>query len=81
MSTISLSPGVSGATNTFVSIPVTPTPTTEYTTFSTNTIEAKRPVVSTEPQIRFLDSTDQIAWEAFMRIEPRYSDANRRLAQ
>jgi hypothetical protein len=82
MSTIPLSSSVSGVTDTFASIPVTPTSTTKYTALIIGTVEAKPPVtVPPEQKTNFSDPVDQIAWEAFMRIEPRYSDANRKLAQ
>ncbi len=82
MSTITLSTQNAGMTNRFASILALPTVDTEYDVLSAGTIEVRQSVVvMSKSEARFSNPIDQMAWEAYKKIESRYREANRRLAE
>ncbi|MGI9058440.1 MAG: hypothetical protein ACR2H5_07665 [Ktedonobacteraceae bacterium] len=67
--------------NDFVSVSVYPVAHTQYAINTAFTAQAYPTALLSEAKKRFTDPLDQKAWEAYKRIEPRYSDANRMLAK
>lgn len=82
MTTITIDPRAANAADTFAHIPSLPAGATSYsiTTVSSRSTD-RLAAISTKSEVRFSDPVDQKAWEAYKKIEPRYSDANRLLAE
>ncbi|GAC1648539.1 MAG: hypothetical protein NVS4B12_16930 [Ktedonobacteraceae bacterium] len=69
-------------TNALPYIPPFPQHPQMYTVPLASAIESSQAKQTySEAKVKFHDPLDQRAWEIYKKIEPRYSDANRRLGQ
>jgi len=82
MSNIFLITASWGAPKSSASIPILPAVATKnVATFLNITHVVQTGEVQPTSEEKFQDPADQMAWDAYKRIEPRYSDANRKLAK
>lgn len=72
--------GAYNPTNTLSYIPLFSPHTQMYTVPLVRAVESSQAKQTySAVKVRFHDPLDQRAWEIYKKIEPRYSDANRRL--
>lgn len=81
MTAIIFNPNAPNSNDAFAHIFSVPAAVTSYKIRFVRTTSTQVAGIANKPETRFSDPLDQKAWEVYKRIEPRYSEANRRLAK